>query len=354
MPKKYRKALSGILLALGMVILALLTTHAAGGGDSEWSTDTFLDFCRGTMDNVDVWSEPGTARLDRNWWPNVRVNDVVAEGKGYPRLSFALTNTLGTTETLFLAVWEDEHRHDHHPDIYFARSTDGGRAWSADVLVENGFGFSPVADQYTPDITVRLADGSFWAVWHNDRNSSNTDRNAGDITYAVSYDKGDSWPLTATVHTGEARLPRIAPHGQSGYLYTVWEDERDDDGDIYISRYNPDVDSAWSTPVKVSDDATGAEQREPNLAVDVDGNVYVVWEDLRENDDGEIYFSSWISGTWGTGTWSTNSQLNVPTMDWANDPDIVAGPGGVLFAAWMERVPTGPATLRLSDRGGPE
>ena len=33
----------------------LLTTRAAGG--AEWSTDTFSDFCDGTMDGVDVWSE---------------------------------------------------------------------------------------------------------------------------------------------------------------------------------------------------------------------------------------------------------------------------------------------------------
>jgi hypothetical protein len=64
MSKRYWKALSGILLALGMVSLVLLTTRAAGG-DPEWSTDTFLDFCDGTMNGVDVWSEPGTARLDR-------------------------------------------------------------------------------------------------------------------------------------------------------------------------------------------------------------------------------------------------------------------------------------------------
>ena len=44
MSKRYWKALSGILLALGMVSLVLLITHAAGGADPEWSTDTFADF----------------------------------------------------------------------------------------------------------------------------------------------------------------------------------------------------------------------------------------------------------------------------------------------------------------------
>jgi len=287
------------------------------------------------MDGVDVWSDPGTARLDRNWWANVRVNDVLDEGKIYPRLSFVLTNTMGTTETHFLVVWEDEHVEDHNPDIYFDRSTDGGRSWSADVRVSEPH--QSGRRKNAPDITVRLADESFWVVWQDNRNDD------GDIYYSVSHDQGNNWDPPASVYTGTGTqlLPRIAPHGQSGYLYTVWEDERADDGDIYISRYNPDVDLAWGTPVKVSDDTTGAQQREPNLAVDADGNVYVIWEDMRDDPpyDARIYFSRWISGTaWGT--WSTNVRLNNPGVHFAEDPDIVAGPGGVLFAAWMERVPT--------------
>ncbi len=341
MSKRYWKALSGILLALGMVSLVLLITHAAGEADPEWSTDTFLDFCDGTMNGVDVWSDPGTARLDRNWYPNVRVNDVAAQSRNYPRLSFALTNTGTITETVFLAVWEDERRNDHHPDIYFARSADGGATWSSDKLVEGGFGFSPVADQYSPDITVRATDGSFWMVWHNDTSGSSS-RIAGDIYYGISYDQGNTWSFTDTVHSGTARRPRIAPHGASGHLYTVWEDERDDDGDIYISRYT----SSWSTPVEVSDAISGTEQREPHLAVSYDGNVYAVWEDMREDADGQVYFSRWISGTtWSASNWMTNTLLSDPdpTMCGSSVPDIIAGPMGVLYATWVEQVSTGPS-----------
>ena len=349
MSKRYWKALSGILLALGMVSLVLLITHAAGEADPEWSTDTFLDFCQGTMAGVDVWSEPGVARLDRDWWANVRVNDDLAQGKVSPRLSFVLTDTASTTKTHFLAVWEDERNSDHCPDIYFSKSTDGGGSWSPNVMVQDpcdpdDYPYLDCPCLYTPDISVRAEDESFWVVWRHD----DIGPDDGDIYYSVSHDRGQNWgPTPASplyTGTGTQLLPHIAPHGQSGYLYAVWEDERDDDGDIYTSRYNPDVDLTWSTPVKVSDVITPTEQREPDLTVGADGNVYVVWEDLRENDDGEIYFSRWISGTWGTGTWSANSLLSDPTMDWANAPDIVAGPGGVLFAAWYERVPTGPAT----------
>ncbi len=342
------KALSGVLLALGMVALVLLTARAAGEGDPEWSTDSLLDFSSGTMDGVDVWSDPGTVRLDRAWYANARVNDASSQDKFDPRLSFVLTNTGGTTTTIFLIVWADERHSDQYPDIFFSQSTDGGQSWSADVqIADDCYPSSPpypnCPSLHTPDIAVRLTDQSFWVVWHQDQRETGTDR--GDIYYAVSHDKGASWSSPASVYTGTGRQlrPRIVSHGQSGYLYTIWEDERDDAGDLYISRYNPDVDTAWSSPVKINDDGTGNEQREPALVVDGEGNAYAVWEDTRNDPDGQIYFSRWMSGTtWGT--WSTNTRLSDPLMDWGHDPDIVAGPGGVLFAAWVERVPTGPAS----------
>jgi hypothetical protein len=336
MSKRHCKALSATLVALGLVSVLLLTTRADGGGDQEWSTDTFPDFLQGTSDGVDIWSTPGMAHLDRAWWLNTRVNDVLAEGKVAPRVSFALTDTGGTSSTLFLAVWEDEHIEDHSPDIYFAHSLDGGHTWSPNALVSGAHQHG--LSRNTPDISVRATDGSFWTVWQDDRSDD------GDIYYAVSHNQGTSWASALPVYSGAGKqlTPRIAPHGGSGYLYVAWEDERDDDGDIYVSRYTG---SAWTTPVKASDCISNAEQREPSLAVDADGNAYAVWLDERERDQytGDIYFSRWISGTtWGT--WSTNTRLSDPTMDYADSPDIVAGAGGLLFATWMERVPTGPAT----------
>jgi hypothetical protein len=317
-------------------MLALITVHAAGGASQEWSTDTFVDFAQGTMNGVDIWNAPGSALLDHRWSPNVKVNRTSLQDKIDPRLTFALTSTGTTTSTVFLAVWADERVEDHDPDIFFSRSADSGHNWSPDTMVSgahmSGHG------KYSPDITVRRTDGSLWVVWQDDRSDG------GDIYYSVSHDQGASWDTAAAVYSGSGtqRFPRIAPHGASGYLYTVWQDERADTGDIYISRFTG---SAWSTPLKISDDSSGKEQRDPNLTVDVNGNVYAVWTDTRNDPEGEVYFTRWISGTtWDAGNWSTNTRLSDPTMDYAEDPDILAGPGSVLFAAWMERVPTGPAT----------
>ena len=338
--KRCPKTLVGMLLAAIMIFFTLFTVRAAGE-NKQWTTDIFPDFLQGTLSGVDVWSEQGTARLDHAWWANVQVNDTPDQSQISPRISFALTNTASITDTVFLAVWADERTQDHYPDIYFDRSTDGGQSWSSDVLVSGAHQYN--RGKYTPDITVRLADESFWVVWQDDVNDD------GDIYYATSSDRGQSWSSSSEVYTGTGTQlhPRIAPHAQSGYMYTLWEDERTDDGDIYISRYNPDLDTSWGTPIKIDDDPGSSQQREPNLAVDVDGNVYAVWEDFRDDPEGydpHVYFSRWISGTMSWGEWYTNTRLSNAAMDWAEDPVIVVASGNRLFAAWAERVPTGPAT----------
>lgn len=353
--QRYARALGGIVLGLGMAFVVLMGASAAGG-DHEWVTSSLSDWSDGTMDKVDIWTESGTARLDHAWRPNARVNDVADQGKMSPSVTWVLSSTGSATETHFIAVWEDERVLDHYPDITFARSTDGGGSWSTDVMV--GGAHQHNRSQNSPDMAVRLADGSLWVVWQDNRNTGDN----GDIYFATSVDGGNNWGSAGPIATrsGTQLQPSIVAHAQSGTMYAAWEDEAADDGDIYISRYNPDTDIAWGTPVAVSDDSLGSQQREPNMAIDTDGNLYAVWEDFRDDpaaDDSHVYFSRWISGTaWGE--WSANVQLSDASMDWAGEPDIVTGPGGTVYAAWYERVPTGPATYdfqivaaRSIDRG---
>ncbi len=330
-----RRLLRLLCLSVGTVGFTLLAV-CAGGAPQEWTTDTLPDFSDGQMSDVDVWTVPGTARLDRRWWPNVRVNDDLTEEKWYPRLSFIPGGTAGLTTTRFLAVWQDSRNAEHCPDIYFSYSDDGGRTWEPNVMIENACDpdappYPDCACLYTPDITVRKADERVWVVWHQDPVGDDD----GDIYYANGAPDGSSWTSAAPVYAGDGKqfLPRIAPHGRSGYLYVVWEDERDDDGDIYISRYTG---SGWSDPVKVNDDTTGEEQRGPVVIADDPGNVYVIWEDLREDGQYEdIYFSRWLTGTtWGT--WTTNVRLSDPDADFAFHPDLAVG-SGALFATWVER-----------------
>ncbi len=302
-------------VAVTMLILAAvcLTTLAVGAGDKP------------------------AGRSPAGWLPNVRADDDPAdEAKFYPRLDIEIYSTGVSTETHFLAVWQDNRNGTGDPDVYFSKSANTGQTWSPNVLVTDACtGDCP--RQHTPDIALRPSDGSYWVVWQED---SGVD--AGNILYSTSADRGSTWSPSQAVHdgVGEQKWPRIASHVVSGDLYVTWQDEAFDEGDIYIARYTSGP--AWSAAVKVSDDVTGADQYNHNLAVDEAGNVFVVWQDARDDPDDErhIYFSRWLSGEpWGT--WSTNQRINSDTVQSAFEPDIAVAADGTLYVTWIEQISTG-------------
>ena len=67
----------------------------------------------------------------------------------------------------------------------------------------------------------------------------------------------------------------------SGNLYIAWEDRRNDNYDIYFAN-SSDGGETWLHPnKKVNTDVGTEDQHNPSLVVDSDGNIYVVWEDKR-------------------------------------------------------------------------
>jgi len=74
----------------------------------------------------------------------------------------------------------------------------------------------------------------------------------------------------------------------SGNAYAVWKDFRNGDYDIYFS-YRP-AGGDWGPNVKVNDDAGTSTQWFPAIAVDGRGNAYAVWMDERKGNF-DIYFS---------------------------------------------------------------
>ncbi len=351
---------SGFLLLILLFVLVPLASVRAQTGDTlapaapaspdtgaAWTIDTLADFVQGTPNNVALHA-PGSATLDWNWWLDGRVNELSTDSKFSPRTAWIISPTGTVTDTTWLAVWADERQADHSPDIFLARSNNHGRTWSPNVLIDDACDpddppYPDCPAHYSPDITARALDNSLWVVWQQAEPGSGAD--TGNLYYATSGDLGSTWPVTGTitVAAGKQHSPRIAATRTT--LYTIWESERTDDGDIEIARYNPTTDSAWSAPIAVSDDSSGKEQRNPALAADAAGNLYAVWTDFRADDDGQIYFSRWLSGTtWADGSWSAAVRLSDASADWGTDPDIKASPDGSIYAAWVERVPTGPAT----------
>ncbi len=205
---------------------------------------------------------------DGSWGENVKVN----QAGGMQAFPDIAVDPSGNA----YAVWWDEH---NNGDVYFSyRPADG--SWGAEDRVNDDPG---AATQGPPAIAVDSS-GNAYAVWH-DR------RNIGWDIYFSYRPAGESWGENVQVNddtSWERDSPDIAVDS-SGNAYAVWRDKRDGSyWDIYFS-YRPAGES-WGTNMRVNDGPDWAVQHSPAIAVDASGNAYTIWQDYRGGDT-DIYFS---------------------------------------------------------------
>ena len=193
-------------------------------------------------------------------------------------------------------VWEDYRDDPVLGNIYYAKSTDGGKSFGPDILVEAYY--TVTSHQASPKIAVD-GHGIIHVVWEDYRD----DPRLANIYYSKSTDNGESFgedvmvddPLTLTSHQVNPALA-VDEHG---IVHAVWEDYRDNPSlaNIYYAK-SVDGGRTFGNDVMVDDAMTGtSEQKLPAIAVDDEGIIHVVWEDYRDNGRlGNIYYANSANG----------------------------------------------------------
>jgi hypothetical protein len=131
-------------------------------------------------------------------------------------------------------------------------------------------------------------------------------------------------------------------------IYLAWQDMRNGDFDIYFSK-STDGGATWgdgqdnSNDIRVDDTDRNLNntdndtaQKNPDIAVDSSGNIYVVWQDDRENrGDNDIYFAK---STDGGSTFGTNARVDhngTGAFD-QEHPCIATDEADVVYVAWQD------------------
>jgi hypothetical protein len=136
------------------------------------------------------------------------------------------------------------------------------------------------------------------------------------------------------VSAGQQDRPDAAMTADSA-AYLIWDDYRSgNNGDIYFSLRDPATGS-WSANQKVSNDTTGRTQWNAAIAVDASGLAYAVWQDQRDGKktpDTNIYYSKRSGGVWGA-----NVRVNNDTgTALQSTPRIAVTSGGAVVAVWED------------------
>ncbi|MFX1452430.1 MAG: hypothetical protein ACFFCM_16440 [Promethearchaeota archaeon] len=127
----------------------------------------------------------------------------------------------------------------------------------------------------------------------------------------------------------------------NGVLHVVWYDytigEWGDDQEIM---YANNTGSGWSNATVISDDGTdwnNESSYSPNIAVDNNNNLHVVWVDDTDGEWGsdiEIMYANYTAAGWSNAT--VISDIYEWNNDESSDPDIAIDKNNVIHVVWLD------------------
>jgi hypothetical protein len=208
------------------------------------------------------------------WGTNVKVNDDAGTAdQDHPSIA---ADPNGNAH----AAWRDERGGDY--DIYSSYRPAGG-SWDGNAKLNDDVG---TANQYAPSVAVDL-NGNAYAVWQDRRGPQ------WDIYFAYRP-AGGAWGSNVKVNDNGGMIDQEDPCiavDPCGNAYVAWTGYSYVEGYIYDihSSWRPAGDS-WAANVRVNDDVGPAWHVGSSIGVDSIGNAYAVWQDNR-NDNWDIYFS---------------------------------------------------------------
>jgi hypothetical protein len=312
-----RKKLYFILLLAGLFWLT-------PGLLADWSTAKRLTWTSGissnpviAVDSADtihvVWSDntPGNSEI---YYKNSA--DGGATWSATKRLSWTSWSsrnpriTIDSADTIHI-VWSDPTP--GYYVIYYKRSTDGGATWG-----ETRWLSWPVDSGLAPAIAADSSD-NIYVVWTDNL----------EIYRTRSTDGGGAWSAAKRITwtSGDSYDPVIATDS-TGAVHVVWYDYTPGDSEIYYKR-STDGGGAWSAAKRIT--WTSGYSGFPEMAIDGNGTIHVVWEDETPGNM-EIYYKGSADGgeTWSAAkgiTWTSGESSN---------PAIAIGSGNAVHVVWDE------------------
>jgi len=166
--------------------------------------------------------------------------------------------------------------------------------------------------------------GNVHVAWYDYWESANTE-----IFYRRSTDGGTTWEPSQrlTWTSGGSYNPSMAVD-LSGNLHLIWEDSPSGMRDIFY-RKSTDAGATWTPSQRLT--WNWGTSSNGDVAVDPSGHLHVVWYDSTPGNP-EIYYKKSTDG--GT-TWTPNQRLTW-TPEYSRYPAMAADSSGCLHLAWED------------------
>ncbi len=176
-------------------------------------------------------------------------------------------------------VWTDQSS--GNGDIYFKKSSDGGKTFESTINLSNNDGTS-----YDPQFVI--SGNNVYVVW-TDQSSGN-----GDIYFKKSSDGGKTFEVTKNLSNGLDGLGKSAiVLSFKNVVLIIWDDDSNLNGGIRL-RASLDGGNSFTTS-KIISQKGDVNANSPDAFINqINGHLYVVWNDLDKvtNKHNILYRSS--------------------------------------------------------------
>lgn len=231
-------------------------------------------------------------------------------------------------------------------ELRLSRSIDQGRTFEPSVLVND----DPGVIQHTFDALHRDSNGRLHLSWIDGR-----DGNKEPGTYvARSLDHGQTVTKNLKVDEGTCVCCRTAiTSGPDGMVYVAWRKIFEGNVRETVVARSTDHGDTFEMPVIVGHDQwvfPACPHRPASMGVDRQGRLYVVWYTEGTDEIPAVYIA--MSDDHGR-TFSEKRQLNVAKNTFPDHPQIAVDQQGRIVVVWEEQAPVKrDVVIRVSaDRG---
>lgn len=217
-------------------------------------------------------------------------------------------------------------------ELRLSRSSDRGQTFQPSVLVND----DPGVIQHSFDALHRDADGRLHLSWIDGRDGK---KDPG--TYvARSLDRGQTVTKNMKVDEGTCVCCRTAvTSGPDGMVYVAWRKIYDGNVRETVVARSTDHGETFEAPVIVGQDHwvfPACPHRPASMGVDREGRLYVVWYTEGTDEIPAVYMA--FSDDRGR-TFSTKRKLNRAANTFPDHPQIAVDPQGRLVVVWEEQAP---------------
>ncbi|MBE0644724.1 MAG: exo-alpha-sialidase [Bacteroidetes bacterium] len=170
-------------------------------------------------------------------------------------------------------VWGDTRN--GVPEVYYRQSTNMGMSWGPEVLLSD-LSFSSQLP------SIAMSGVNVHVVWTDFRDGNY------EVYHKCSTDQGLTWGQNTrlTNSIDDSHYPVVSCSGTM--VHVVWSDSRDGNYDIYYKR-STNTGETWEMETRISDNGATSSER-PTVAIS-DSAVHVIWMDMRDGPNGELYYA---------------------------------------------------------------